>query len=127
MSQNNKADKMRERWHDCEIIANLLVNARNNITKQDTFCLYNEIKSNKILEGCLSGDAASLDTVIGWFDKRFGAVSQGSTRKHSRNEVAEDTEDTIRLALWFIKKVGGPEKAIKAIQAASVAIKKLES
>jgi len=48
------------------------------------------------------------------------------TKKLPQVKEVKDSEDKIKIGLWFIKKMGGVESARRVINAAESALKELE-
>lgn len=108
------------RWKNCEIIASYF----EGVSKNDVYTyLYTEIKKEGLLEKALIGDEEALKKVMelrGW-----EKISESIARKDSNDVITPS--DKIRVAMWFINKIGHPDEALRVLKAAIVATKALET
>jgi hypothetical protein len=96
----------KQRWEACDAIAELLNCGKTHVHNK----LYSRIVSEQLLDNLLAGDADAIAAVKAW--PEFG---EEQPRLYVQKERAVTGLDTLKLAMWFIAKVGGVEKARRAI------------
>lgn len=117
---NDRNAMGRERWAQCTKIANRLGITKNQVHQY----LWAEIKSREWVELAIDGNADILTRIrqLPEWAKMEAAPEPGWQPAPEINT----SQDQIRTALWFIGKVGGAEKAKKAIDAAIAAMAVME-
>jgi hypothetical protein len=125
--------KGKQRWKDCEAIAEKL-----DITKyQVSSYLYGDIAQADKLELAKAGDSSTMDwikTTPGW--KRMLQDKQNEEEQAERirlhkpsrkvdNDMPETADEKLRVAMWYLRKMGSFEDAKAALEIAHSATERL--
>lgn len=123
MSAERKAElsaKGKKRWADSKAIGERLSRPTERVHNA-----YGSIVRAGLLEVALSADStnAELEAVTYLID-----ATAGNVKIHDEEDESslKTPADQLKVAMWFINKIGSPEQAIKAVKAAASAIKSLE-
>lgn len=103
-----------QRWDDCAKIAKNL-----GITKNKVYtCLYSDIQEGGNVQAAIDGDTAVLNWIRGL---------PSFARMHVKKDKEVWTDITtpagrLKLAMWYIDKIGGPDIAFKTLKIAVAAL-----
>lgn len=130
-------EKMDDIWDKCEQIGYILA-----LKKVDVFTyLYQQLKKLNMINAILDKDAAVIEIVQTWPKYIKARRSSDNAKrnddfiaecakekpaeefqsKYQKKEPAETFEDRLKIAMWYVKMVGGIEQArtmLNALQAA---------
>jgi hypothetical protein len=125
-------ERMEARWQNCEHIANMLNHPA--IQKAEVWTFYNTIVRRDWLISALSGNEETLEHIrqlpkfkyiVKQAEERKQLAIQPRIYKPKKGEVGTPAEQ-LGLAMWFIRKIGDPEQAKRAVNAAAAAIRELK-
>jgi hypothetical protein len=119
-------------WQDCELIAANL-SAANHALKLDKHQvfqkLYRAIKNSGHFEAVKANLKEALEGVM--LLPEYKALQEHSIsspvrlHKPSKRAASAHHADQLKLAMWFIDKIGSPKQAVRVVQAAVAAIEEL--
>jgi hypothetical protein len=130
--KQNLREKQKDRWAKFALIGEFLGYTRIQISNFWP-------KIQHLEQELLSGDPATkilaaeiLEETLAECRKRFGQEREEHNKKIKsplrihKPDRADTPADELRLAMWFIGKIGDPQRAVKVVTAAAAAAKELE-
>src|ERR1700683_135976 len=129
--ESARKERLREtqkrQWADCEIIAVKLGDVTKNQVHDH---LYREIVERGWLDKAVAGDAETLGFIrnLDNWDRMLSQPKPIVVDDHPRIHPPKEREDLdsageLQIAMWFIAKMGSPERATKVLKAAIAATK----
>ncbi len=109
-----QSEKATKRWADCATAATALGCGKTHVHDK----LYARLKQEGLLDDLLKGgEAASevVDIVRAWPEFNVESVTGWQS---STDDVPRTPVEKVKVAMWFIRKMGGVEAARKSIDAA---------
>lgn len=125
MSAERKAElskKGKERWANSKAIG-----ARIGRPTERVADAYGSIVRADLLEVALNPDSTieQLQQVAQLIDAIPGNIKV-KIHDDDEDDSLKTPADQIKVAMWFINKIGSPEQAVRAVKVAAAAIKELE-
>lgn len=129
-------EKVKEMWEQSDALAHLIgtVNVdgkQYKVTKQHIFAnMIGDLRRNdsNLLNRALTSwcDEVRLELVaLPCFQRLCESVQPSSTVRRKKNPLAS-SGDELRLAVWFIDKIGSYQRALEVIQAAAGAMERIQ-
>lgn len=111
----------RARWVECAELATNL-----GVTKQQVHnFLYGRMKDEGWIAPILDNDPLTIQLIKG--SAEWAQMIQAELRPHlPEMEPQKGPTDQLKLAFWFIGKIGSGEQAVRVVNAAVIATKELE-
>lgn len=104
------SDKAISRWEKCRLAAEKLGCGKTHVHDK----LYGRLCREDLLHRVIEGNEQAIETVKAWDEYSQESMSQWQS---SDTDVPKTAVEKIKVAMWFIRKMGGAEKAKKAIDA----------
>ena len=124
-AKSTKSEAAKQKWKDCEYIANLLCNNSQTVTKNQVHdFLFTEIKQADILDNLLSGTenvqymaVEKVKILPGWI-RMLNQPKVYTPREKNNDDPLEDTNAELRVALWYLNKFSTDERALTVLKVA---------
>lgn len=106
-----QSDKAIRRWADCEKIAAVLGCGKTHVHDK----LYSRMSREELLDSVIAGDAGAIASVKSWPEFAEERPKQWSPAPPAPPAPPAERKQTgleqLKLTMWFIKQVGGLERA----------------
>lgn len=108
----------KQRWSDCRIIAEHLGCGKTHVHDR----LYSRIKREELLNDAIGGVPTAIETIQSWPE-----FNERERENHWQpNPEVRGGAERLKLALWFITKIGSVEKAKRAVDLAVQVLEELD-